>query len=68
MSPRPAISLARPLLYRRFHASTPWRVKVGDYIPTAPLMEGSPGNKVDLAKEIGTRQAVIVGVPAAFSE
>jgi len=30
-------------------------------------MENSPGNKVDLAKEIGNGPAVIVGVPAAFS-
>lgn len=31
-------------------------------------MEGSPGNKVNLAKELSSGKGVIIGVPAAFSE
>jgi hypothetical protein len=30
-------------------------------------MEGSPGNKVDIAKELGKGKGLIIGVPAAFS-
>jgi len=75
MTSRSAQKLASLLLRnqrhprRCFHASSQLNVKVGDAIPTAPvlLMEDSPGNKIDLADEIGNDRAVIVGVPAAFS-
>ncbi|CRG87807.1 Peroxiredoxin-5, mitochondrial [Talaromyces islandicus] len=49
-----------------FHASRPALVKVGDAVPNVDLVENSPGNKVNLAKELGGK-GVIVGVPAAFS-
>ena len=42
-------------------------VKVGDSIPSVELVEGSPGNKVNLAKELKGK-ALIIGVPAAFSK
>ncbi|KAF2819705.1 AhpC/TSA family protein [Ophiobolus disseminans] len=51
---------------RFFHASAPAFVKVGDTLPNIDLVEGSPGNKVNLAKEL-TGKGVIIGVPAAFS-
>ncbi|EUC51221.1 hypothetical protein COCMIDRAFT_26 [Bipolaris oryzae ATCC 44560] len=61
------LPLALPLAGRRlFHASSPAFVKVGDKLPDVDLVEGSPGNKVNLAKEL-TGKGVIVGVPAAFS-
>ena len=41
-------------------------VKVGDSIPSVDLFENNPGNKVNLAQELG--DGVIVGVPAAFSK
>jgi hypothetical protein len=44
-------------------------IKVGDSIPSIEaLQESKPGNGVDLKKEIGSGDAVIVGVPAAFSK
>lgn len=49
-----------------FHATRPAFVKVGDAVPNVELVENSPGNKVNLAKELGGK-GVIVGVPAAFS-
>lgn len=49
-----------------FHATRPAFVKVGDAIPNVELVENSPGNKVNLAKELKGK-GVIVGVPAAFS-
>jgi len=53
---------------RLFHATPRPLVKAGDAIPSVNgLMEGSPGNKVDLAKELSSGKGVIVGVPAAFS-
>jgi len=30
-------------------------------------MEGSPGNKVNLAEELRSSKGLIIGVPAAFS-
>ena len=42
-------------------------IKAGDTIPEVTLVEDSPGNIVELHKEIGTGNALIVGVPAAFS-
>ncbi|CAL3965619.1 hypothetical protein PZA11_002525 [Diplocarpon coronariae] len=42
-------------------------VKVGDSIPSIPLVENAPDNTVDLAAEIGSGSAIIIGVPAAFS-
>lgn len=49
-----------------FHSTRPAFVKVGDAIPNVDLVEDSPGNKVNIAKEL-TGKGVIVGVPAAFS-
>jgi len=42
-------------------------VKEGDSIPSVPLTEKEPGNKVDLSKELGSGKGLIIGVPAAFS-
>ena len=42
-------------------------VKVGDKIPNVDLDESSPGDKVNLSKEL-TGKGLIIGVPAAFSE
>ena len=42
-------------------------VKVGDSIPSVELVEGSPGNKVNLANELKGK-GLIIGVPAAFSK
>ncbi|KAH8725507.1 AhpC/TSA family protein [Phaeosphaeriaceae sp. PMI808] len=62
-----SFSLTRSVVDRRlFHASTPAFVKVGDKLPDVELVENSPGNKVNIAKEL-TGRGVIVGVPAAFS-
>lgn len=65
-----AAAAARPPFHparASFHSSARALVKVGDSIPDVDLMEGSPGNKVNLAKELKGK-GVIVGVPAAFSE
>jgi 2-Cys peroxiredoxin 5 len=40
-------------------------VKAGDSVPNIDLVEGSPGNKVNLFEELGS--GLIIGVPAAFS-
>lgn len=43
-------------------------VKVGDRLPNLDVLhEGSPGNKVNLSKELKGK-GLIIGVPAAFSE
>ncbi|MCJ1450681.1 hypothetical protein MMC28_001014 [Mycoblastus sanguinarius] len=41
-------------------------VKVGDKIPNVDLVEGSPGDKVNLSTELKGK-GLIIGVPAAFS-
>ena len=51
------LASARPVLFRPqlvsgFHSTAPAFVKVGDKIPDVELMEGSPGNKVSIAKEL----------------
>ncbi|KAI9824187.1 MAG: hypothetical protein M1819_000899 [Sarea resinae] len=63
--PIPALSTSP----RSFHASAPAFVQKGDKLPNlgAVLMEGSPGNKVDLAQELKAGKGVVIGVPAAFS-
>ncbi|KAK6335349.1 hypothetical protein TWF696_002129 [Orbilia brochopaga] len=62
------LQLARVSTLRQFHSSPARLIAVGDAIPSVQLKEDSPGNVVDLAKEIeGLKKAVIVGVPAAFS-
>lgn len=56
------LSLTRSVAGRRlFHASAPAFVKVGDKLPDVDLVEGSPGNKVNLAKEL-TGKGVIIGI------
>lgn len=52
---------------RSFHFSPRLRVKVGDAVPDVELMEGTPGTKVSLAKELSSGRGIIVGVPAAYS-
>ncbi|KAL2850952.1 thioredoxin peroxidase/alkyl hydroperoxide reductase [Aspergillus pseudodeflectus] len=50
-----------------FHSTAPAFVQKGDAIPDLDvLVENSPGNKVNLAKELKGK-GVIIGVPAAFS-
>ncbi|KAJ5086890.1 hypothetical protein NUU61_008197 [Penicillium alfredii] len=50
-----------------FHSTAPAFVQKGDAIPNLDvLVEDSPGNKVNLAKEIKGK-GVIIGTPAAFS-
>ena len=46
---------------------THFQVKVGDSVPDIELFEDSPGNKVNLAKELAEGEGLIIGVPAAFS-
>ncbi|KAK8183346.1 AhpC/TSA family protein [Phyllosticta capitalensis] len=53
-------------LSRGFHASARSSVSVGDSLPDLPLFKGSPGEQVNLAKEL-TGKGLIIGVPAAFS-
>ncbi|KAI4862319.1 Redoxin-domain-containing protein [Hypoxylon rubiginosum] len=60
-------SSSSPLSRRAFHG-TPraLQVQVGEPVPDLDVLhEDSPGNKVNLARELGS--GVIVGVPAAFS-
>ena len=67
-------SIARTLLQstykpiRNFHQTPIKMVKVGDSIPNVELVEGSPGDKVNLSKELASGKGLIIGVPAAFSE
>jgi len=42
-------------------------VKVGDSIPSIPLVEGAPDKTVDLSQELASGSGIIIGVPAAFS-
>ena len=42
-------------------------VKAGDSIPDIDLVEGSPGDKVNLQRELASGKGLIIGVPAAFS-
>lgn len=65
-------SLGRALLNRTaarsFHSTPRACVKVGDEVPSFDgLFEKSPGNKVNLAKELQNANGYIVGVPGAFT-
>ena len=50
-----------------FHTTTAKMVKFGDPIPSVELVEGTPGNKVNLANELKGK-GLIVGVPTACSK
>ncbi|CAF9917663.1 MAG: hypothetical protein HETSPECPRED_003556 [Heterodermia speciosa] len=65
-------SLARfvassPVRSRTFRTTSPALVAVNDPVPDLDLVEDSPGNKVNLSKELAQGQGLIIGVPAAFS-
>lgn len=50
-----------------FHTSRPNFLDVGNDLPDLDvLVENSPGNKVNLSKEL-TGRGLVIGVPAAFS-
>jgi 2-Cys peroxiredoxin 5 len=42
-------------------------IKPGDKLPSVPLFEGSPANKVNLAELIGNKKAIVFAVPGAFT-
>jgi len=50
-----------------FHTSQPSFLVLGEKLPPTTLIEKNPKDRVDLQKEIGTKKALIIGVPAAFS-
>ena len=52
---------------RLFHANPRLLINVGDAIPDVEVQEGSPGNKLSIAKELNKGKALIIGVPGAFS-
>lgn len=52
---------------RSFHSTIPRLVKVGDSIPSVALAFQSPGNSIDLSKELASGKSVVIGVPGAFS-
>ncbi|CUM66763.1 uncharacterized protein PRCAT00004444001 [Priceomyces carsonii] len=56
-----------PQLVRTFKLSVPRSIAAGEKLPSVSLFKGSPGNDVNIAKEIGNSKAVIIGVPGAFS-
>lgn len=56
-----------PIQRSLFHSSAPALVKVGDSIPNVELVEGSPGNKVNISEELKGGRGIVLGVPAAFS-
>ncbi|KAF2147257.1 uncharacterized protein K452DRAFT_240586 [Aplosporella prunicola CBS 121167] len=62
----PRLMRARPAAAQAFHSSARAFVKVGDAIPDVTLMEGTPGNKLSIAKELKGK-GLIIGVPAAYS-
>lgn len=66
-TPRNTLRYVAEAGVRTFHATPRVLVKVGDAVPDVQLMEGSPGNKVNLAEELKTGKGLIVGVPAAYS-
>lgn len=59
-------SFSNPSRRQLFRTSAPAFVKTGDPIPDVDLVEGSPGNKVNLARELKGK-SLVIGVPAAFS-
>lgn len=63
-----ASSLPRAVPQRAlFHKTAPAFVQKGDTVPDLDvLVENSPGNKINLAKEIKGK-GIIIGTPAAFS-
>ena len=44
-----------------------FQVQPGDSIPNIELTEGTPGDKINLSKELASGKGLIIGVPAAFS-
>lgn len=64
-----SVKLFRPTFTKGFKTFSPCLFKAGDAIPTGlkGLQESSPGNAVDLGKEVSKGKFVIIGLPAAFS-
>ena len=64
---RGLVPLLSRTVTRHFHSTPRVLVQVGDRIPDLDvLVEDSPGNKVNLSKELKGK-GLIIGVPAAFS-
>lgn len=61
--------LQQPSATALFHSTRPSQVQLGDPLPDLDVLtESSPGNKVNLAKELATGRGIIIGTPGAFSE
>ncbi|RKU39934.1 hypothetical protein DL546_000138 [Coniochaeta pulveracea] len=69
LAARPSPVVRASIPRRAFHPSPATFIKVGDVLPDMDvLQEGNPGNKVNLAHEVNVNgDAIIIGVPAAFS-
>ena len=67
----PRVTLTRqhqPATTALFHSTRPSLVQVGDPIPDLEVLtEGTPAQKVNLAKELTTGKGIIIGTPGAFS-
>lgn len=63
------LSTSRNALARGFKTYGPTLFKAGASIPAGipGLQENSPGNAVDLAKEVAHGKYIVIGLPAAFS-
>lgn len=61
--------VARQCAIRGFKTTRPTLFKAGDSVPTGlkGLQETSPGNSIDIGKEVAKGKTIIVGLPAAFS-
>ena len=65
---RGLVPVLSQVVARQFHSTARAFVQVGDRIPDLDvLVEDSPGNKVNLSKELKGK-GLIIGVPAAFSK
>ncbi|GAO48201.1 hypothetical protein G7K_2381-t1 [Saitoella complicata NRRL Y-17804] len=65
---RAAFTPVRSALVRSFHSTPAAFIAKGDSIPSVPLQESSPADKISVADLVSkVKKAVIVGVPAAFS-
>lgn len=67
--PTSSLVTSRHAFRASFHSTSRHYVEAGDSIPDLEVLtENSPGNKVNLAKELSSGKSLVIGVPAAFSE
>ncbi|KAG8471301.1 hypothetical protein KFE25_009722 [Diacronema lutheri] len=64
---RTLLPAARGACTRGFRSSAARFIAVGDKFPAIEIDQGFPPTKVDMAKRLASKKAIVIGLPGAYT-